>query len=162
MIFAVISAILEIAKRSLKNSGLQRGLTDTSIKKKRSVCENAILSYFFVKGQPSIIFVEICVRESQTVLRTSVLRFQTAIDFFTKTSLTRGQGKLVPWFSEGILLQFLAVKRITWQFRMCKWFAGKFLEGNVQLAISEMKISFPKIFGNFNFQLRYPKQIKFF
>ena len=30
---------------------------------------------------------------------------------------------------------------------MSKWFAGKFLEGNVQLAISEMKISFPKIFG---------------
>ena len=32
----------------------------------------------------------------------------------------------------------------------------KFLEGNVQLAISEMKISFPKIFRPFHFQLRYP------
>ena len=39
---------------------------------------------------------------------------------------------------------------------MNKWFAGKFLKGNVQLAISEMEISFPKIFGHFNFQLIYP------
>ena len=28
---------------------------------------------------------------------------------------------------------------------MNKWFVWKFLEGNVQLAISGMKISFPKI-----------------
>ena len=34
------------------------------------------------------------------------------------------------------------------------WFSGKSLEGNVQLAISEMKISFPKNFGPFNFQLK--------
>ena len=44
----------------------------------------------------------------------------------------------------------------TWKFRMSKWFGWKFLEGNVQLAISEMKISYPKILGQFNFQLRYP------
>ena len=30
------------------------------------------------------------------------------------------------------------------------------MEGNFQLAISEMEISFPKIFGLFNFQLRNP------
>ena len=41
---------------------------------------------------------------------------------------------------------------------MSKWVVGKFLEGNVQLAIFEMKISFPKIFGHFNFQLRYPNR----
>ena len=29
---------------------------------------------------------------------------------------------------------------------MSKWFAWRFLEGNFQLAISEMKMSFPKIF----------------
>ena len=36
---------------------------------------------------------------------------------------------------------------------------SNFLEGNVQLAISEMKISFPKIYGHFkSFQLRYPNR----
>ena len=32
-----------------------------------------------------------------------------------------------------------------------KKFAEKFFEGNVQLANSEMKSSFPKVFGQFNF-----------
>ena len=34
-------------------------------------------------------FAELCVRESQTALRISVLRCQTAADFFTKTSPKR-------------------------------------------------------------------------
>ena len=41
------------------------------------------------QGHPTIIFGKICVRESQTVLRISVLRWQTATDFFTKTSPKR-------------------------------------------------------------------------
>ena len=32
---------------------------------------------------------------------------------------------------------------------MSKWFGWKFLEGNIQLAISEMETSFPKIFGHY-------------
>ena len=38
---------------------------------------------------------------------------------------------------------------------MVRW---KVLRGNIQLAISEMKISFPNVFGHFNFQLRYPNR----
>ena len=105
------------------------------------------------QGQPTIIFGEICVRKSQTVLRLSVLRCQTAIDFFTKTSPKRfaTREKQSITFSERIFLQFLALKKVALQFRMSKWFAGKFFEGNVQQAISEMKKSFPNIFGHLIF-----------
>ena len=42
------------------------------------------------QGHPKItVFGEICVRESQTALRISVLGCQTATDFFTKTSPKR-------------------------------------------------------------------------
>ena len=53
-------------------------------------------------------------------------------------------------------LQLLVLKRITCQFRMSKWFGWMFSEDDVQLAISEIKIPFTKIFGHLNFQLRYP------
>ena len=42
-----------------------------------------------IQGHPTIIFSEICVRETETVLRISFLRCQTAIDFFTKISPKR-------------------------------------------------------------------------
>ena len=45
---------------------------------------------------------------------------------------------------------------------MRKWSSWKFLAGNVQLAISEIKISFPKILGHFSFQLKYPNRSRFF
>ena len=56
---------------------------------------------------------------------------------------------------------YLALEKVTKQFQMSKWFGWKCLEGKVQLAISEMKILFPKIFGHFNFQLRYPNKSLF-
>ena len=67
-----------------------------------------------LQGQrPTIIFAEMCVRASQTVLRISVPRCQTADEkFFTKTSpksfATREKKSLT--FLEGLFLQFLALK----------------------------------------------------
>lgn len=58
-----------------------------------------------------------------------------------------------------IFLQLLALKKVTWQFRMSKWLGWKFSEDNVQLTISDMKISFSTIFGHFNFQPRYPNRL---
>lgn len=58
-----------------------------------------------------------------------------------------------------IFRQLLALKKVTWQFRMSKWLAWKFSKDNVQVAISEMKISFSTIFGHFNFHPRYPNRL---
>ena len=51
------------------------------------------------QGHLTIIFGEICVQQSQAVLRISVLCCQTAIDSFTKTSRKRfaTMGKVVPY-----------------------------------------------------------------
>ena len=48
-------------------------------------------------------------------------------------------GKFVPDVFERdmfffMLLQFSALKMVTWQFPMSKWFGWKFLEGNAQLS----------------------------
>ena len=44
---------------------------------------------FITQGHPTIIFGEICVQRSQTVVIISVLHCQTAMNFFTKTSPKR-------------------------------------------------------------------------
>lgn len=71
-------------------------------------------------------FGEICVREN------SVPPGQI-VDFFTKTAAKRlaTREKLSLTFSKGIFLVFLklfALKKVTKQFRMSKWFDWKFLE----------------------------------
>ena len=91
---------------------------------------------------------------------------QKATDFFLKHHLKDSQpekcrGKQSLRFSEGIFLQFLAQKKVAQHFRVSKKFAEKFFEVNIQLANSEMKISFPKSFGHFNFQLRNPNRSNF-
>ena len=47
------------------------------------------ITIFTFQGHPTMILGEICVRGSQTVLRISVLRSQTAKDLFTETSRKR-------------------------------------------------------------------------
>ena len=106
---------------------------------------STLISSGFVnwQGHPAIIFGEMCVRESQTVLRVSVPCCQAATDFLTKTFAYKDcqPRKSSPSrFRKGYFWIFLALKRVPFSFGF------KFLDGNVQLTISEMKISFPKIF----------------
>ena len=64
-----------------------------------------------LQGHPTIILAEICVQESQTVLRISVLRCQTATDFFTKTSAQRltTREKYSLKFSKGTFFDIFAI-----------------------------------------------------
>ena len=71
-----------------------------------------------LQGHPTIIFDEIRVQESQTVLRISVLLCQTATDFLTKTSAQRltTRENIPLRFRKGYfltVLPFLALKKVT-------------------------------------------------
>ena len=66
--------------------------------------QHALIKVVSITQASKTIFGEICVLESQTVLRISVLCCQIAIDFFTKTSPKRFATKeSSPSLSEGIL-----------------------------------------------------------
>ena len=88
--------------------------------------------HFRYQGHPTIIFGEICVRASQTILRTSVLRCQTATDIFTKTSpkKTPNQRKVGLYvFGKGIFALFRTFKcqkKVTQNFRMSKLTGPRF------------------------------------
>ena len=73
---------------------------------RRMICLTSIL--FSLSRGSTIIFGEICVRESQTVRRISVVRCQTAIDFFNKASpKIHNQGRVVSYvFGRDIFTTF--------------------------------------------------------
>lgn len=110
----------------------------------------------YLNSETTMIFGEICVRVNRTVLRISELRCQIATDFFTKTAATRLVNKEKYFL---IFLKLFELKKVTQQFRMSKWFDWKFLEGYVHSACNFfIKISFPKLYGHFKFQSRYPNR----
>ena len=100
-----------------------------------------------------------CVRESQNVVQVSVLIYQTATNFLTKTYAYKDcqPGKSSPsnFRKRYFFLYFWHLKGSA-----AVSVLSASVDSNVQLTISEMKISFSKIFRHFSFHLRYLKLSK--